>query len=139
VNRPVEIATLYDNAPGFIKVAQAARADWLDQNRELAARYCATTLRAMKTLRSDFALFQAAVDEYVAKPPSEESLRELFALIQRYPFWTDDGGLSDDSVGFMIDMATESGVLTQPMNAADVVDRATLNRAVELANQPAGQ
>lgn len=37
---------------------------------------------------------------------------------------------------FMIDMATESGVLTQPMNAADVVDRATLNRAVELANQP---
>jgi NitT/TauT family transport system substrate-binding protein len=63
-------------------------------------------------------------------------LRELFALIQRYPFWTEDGGLSEDSVRFMIDMATESGVLTQPMNAADVVDRATLNRAVELANQP---
>ena len=35
----------------------------------------------------------------------------------------------------MIDMAIESGVLTQPMNAADVVDRATLHRAVELANQ----
>jgi hypothetical protein len=68
--------------------------------------------------------------------PSEESLRELFALIQRYPFWTEDGGLSEDSVRFMIDMATESGVLTQPMNAADVVDRAALNRAVELANQP---
>ena len=139
VNRPVLIATLYENAPGFIKVAQAARADWLEQNRELAARYCATTLRAMKALRSDFSLFQAAVDEYVAEPPSEESLRELFALIQKYPFWTDDGGLSDDSVKFMIDIATESGVLTQPMNAADVVDRATLNRAVELANQPPGR
>jgi NitT/TauT family transport system substrate-binding protein len=136
VDRPVEIGTLYDNAPGFIKVAQAARADWLDQNRELAARYCATTLRAMKALKSDFSVFQAAVDEYVAEPPSEESLRELFALIQQYPFWTEDGGLSVDSVNFMIDMATESGVLTQPMNAADVVDRATLNRAVELANQP---
>jgi ABC-type nitrate/sulfonate/bicarbonate transport system substrate-binding protein len=137
VNRPVEIATLYENAPGFIKVAQAARADWLAQNRELAARYCATTLRAMKALKGDFALFQAAVHEYVQAPPSEQSLRELFALIQRYPFWTDDGGLSDDSVKFMIDIATESGVLTQPMNAADVVDRDTLNRAVELANQAA--
>ena len=136
VNRPVEIATLYDNAPEFIKVAHAARADWLVENRELAARYCATPLRAMRELRGDFALFQSAVDEYVADPPSEASLRELFALIQRYPFWTDDGGLSDDSVAFMINMATESGVLSQPLNAGDVVDRATLNRAVELANQP---
>jgi NitT/TauT family transport system substrate-binding protein len=134
VNRPVLIATLYVNAPGFIKVAQAARADWLDENRDLAARYCATTLRAMKTLKSDFTLFQAAVSEYVDEPPSEESLRELFALIQRYPFWTDDGGLGDDSVKFMIDIATESGVLTEPMNAADIVDRQTLRRAVELAN-----
>jgi hypothetical protein len=57
----------------------------------------------------------------------------------QYPFWTDDGGLADDSVKFMIDNATESGVLTQPMNAADVVDRQTLNRAVELANQPVGR
>jgi hypothetical protein len=61
---------------------------------------------------------------------------ELFALIEQYPFWTDDGGPTDDNVRFMIDIATESGVLTPPMNAADVVDRATLNRAVELANQP---
>ena len=40
-------------------------------------------------------------------------------------------------MNFMIHIATESGVLTGPMNAADVVDRETLNRAVELANQPA--
>ncbi len=39
---------------------------------------------------------------------------------------------------FMIDMATESSVLTQPMNAADIVDRETLGRAVELANTPTG-
>jgi ABC-type nitrate/sulfonate/bicarbonate transport system substrate-binding protein len=136
VDRPVLIATLYDNAPGFIKVAQAARADWLAQNRELAARYCATTLRAMKELKSDFALFRAAVDDYVEAPPSEQSLRELFELIQQHPFWTEDGGLSEDSVRFMIDIATESGVLTQPMNAADVVDRETLSRAVELASTP---
>lgn len=136
VNQPVLIATLFDNAPGFIKVAQAARGDWLAQNRELAARYCATTLRAMRTLKSDYAVFRSAVDEYVETPPSEESLRELFDLIRQHPFWTDGGGLTDDSVRFMIDIARESDVLTGPMNPADVVDRQTLNRAVELANMP---
>lgn len=136
VNRPVLIATLYEDVPGFVKVAQAAPAGWLAENRELAARYCATTLRAMKTLKSDFALFRSAVDEYVDAPPSEESLRELFGLIQRYPFWTDDGGLSDEAVQFMIDIATESGVLIQPMDAGDVVDRETLGRAVELVSMP---
>ena len=44
----------------------------------------------------------------------------------------------DDSVNFMIDIATESGVLPQPMNAAEIVDRETLSRAVELANMPTG-
>ena len=139
VSQPVRIAALYESVDTFIKAAQAAKADWLEQNRELAARYCATTLRAMKELNGDFALFQAAVKEYVKEPPSEESLRVLFGLIDKYPFWTDEGGLSDDSVKFMIEVATASGVLTKPMNAADVVDRETLNRAVELANQPAEQ
>lgn len=32
----------------------------------------------------------------------------------------------------------ESGVVTQQMNAADIVDRETLRRAVELANMPTG-
>lgn len=138
VDRPVRIATLYENAPKFIKAAQAAQADWLDQNRELAARYCATTLRAMKVLKGDFALFEAAVDEYVETPPSAEGMRDLFGLINEYPFWTEDGGLSESDIQYMIDVSNESGLLTTPLNAADAVDRETLNRAVELANLPAG-
>lgn len=139
VDQPVRIATLYENVDTFIKEAQAAEAGWLEQNRELAAQYCATTLTAMKELKSDFALFQTAVNEYVEEPPTEEELRVLFDLIEQYPFWTDDGGLSDESLQFMIEMSTASGVLTEPMNAADVVDRETLDRAVELANEAAGQ
>lgn len=37
----------------------------------------------------------------------------------------------------LIDIASESGVLNEPLNAADVVDRETLRRAVELTNTPA--
>ena len=138
VDRPVRIATLYENAPDFVKAAQAANADWLDQHRELAARYCATTLRAMTTLKGDFALFEATVNDYVEDPPSAEGMRDLFELINKYPFWTEGGGLSEQSMQYMIDLSIESGVLDTGLNAADVVDRETLNRAVELANRPAG-
>ena len=138
VDRPVRIATLYENAPEFIKAAQAADADWLEKNRDLAAGYCATTLRAMKALKGNFSLFEAAVNEYVETAPTPEGMRDLFALIQKYPFWPADGGLSEDSIQYMIDLTKESGLLATPLNAADVVDRATLDRAVELANEPAG-
>jgi len=138
VDLPVRIATLYENAPEFIKAAQAADADWLAENRDLAASYCATTLRAMKALKSDFGLFAAAVHKYVETAPTPEGLQDLFTLVQKYPFWPADGGLSEDSIQFMIDITNESGLLTTPLNAADVVDRETLARAVELAKEPAG-
>jgi len=86
VDRPERIATLDENAPGFIKAAQAADADWLEENRDLAASYCATTLRAMKALKGDFSLFEAAVNEYVETAPTPQGLQDLFALIQKYPF-----------------------------------------------------
>ena len=138
VDRPVRIATLYENAPQFIKAAQAADADWLEENRDLAASYCATTLRAMTALKGDFSLFEAAVNKYVETAPTPQGMQDLFALIQKYPFWPADGGLSEDSIQYMIDLTNESGLLATPLNAADVVDRATLDRAVELANEPAG-
>jgi ABC-type nitrate/sulfonate/bicarbonate transport system substrate-binding protein len=127
------IATLYKDVDTFIKEAQAAPAKWLDENRDLAARYCATTLVAMHDLKADYNVFQGAVKTYVEEPPSDKDLKILFDLIQKYPFWTDDGGLSDASIQFMIDVSKASGVLTKDMDASDVVDRKTLDLAVELA------
>lgn len=134
VNEPVRIATLYENVDSFIKEAQAAEAGWLEENRELAASYCATTLIAMAELKADFDLFLEAVDTYVEEPPSEEELSILFDLIEQYTFWTADGGLTPEDIDFMIEVATESGVLTEPMDGADVLDQETLDRAVEIAN-----
>ena len=43
--RPPRTTPGHVNVDTFIKAAQAAGANWLEQNRELAARYCVTTLR----------------------------------------------------------------------------------------------
>ncbi len=74
------------------------------------------------------------MNTYVEDPPEEDALRVLFDLIQEYPFWTEDGGLSEDSMAFMVEVATASGVLSEPLDPAELVDRETLDRAVELAN-----
>lgn len=134
VTDPVRIATLYEDVDTFVKEVQAAEAGWLEENRELAAQYCATTLLAMHQLKADFDLFVEAVNTYVEDPPEEDALRVLFDLIQEYPFWTEDGGLSEDSMAFMVEVATASGVLSEPLDPAELVDRETLDRAVELAN-----
>lgn len=129
------IATLYEDVDVFVKEAQAAPAEWLEENRELAAQYCATTLIAMHDLKSDFGLFAEAVNTYVEEPPSEEELQVLFDLIQDYEFWPEDGGLSQESIQFMADVAVASGVLEEAPDVSDAVDRETLDRAVELAKE----
>ncbi|PRB18414.1 ABC transporter substrate-binding protein [Microbacterium sp. MYb62] len=135
VKDAARIATLYEDVEVFVKEAQAAPADWLAENGELAAQYCATTLVAMHELKSDFDLFSDAVAQYVEEPPTEEELRLLFDLIQKYEFWPEDGGLSEESIQFMADVAVASGVLTEAPDLADAVDRETLARAVELAQE----
>jgi len=64
-------------------------------------------------------------------------MRDLFGLINEYLFWTEDRGLSDESIKYMIDLSIQSGVLATPLNSADVVDRTTLERALQLAARPA--
>ncbi len=73
VTDPVRIATLYEDVDTFVKEVQAAEAGWLEENRELAAKYCATTLVAMHQLKSDFDLFVEAVNTYVEDPPEEDA------------------------------------------------------------------
>lgn len=129
------VATLYKDVEVFVKEAQAAPAEWLAENGELAAQYCATTLIAMHELKTDFDLFTEAVNTYVEEPPSEEELQQLFALIQEYEFWPEDGGLSDESIQFMAEVTVASGVLESAPDVSDAVDRETLDRAVELAEE----
>ena len=135
VQDPTIIATLYKEVPQYLKEAQAAPTAWLDENLESAATYCAAALLGMDELSTDFDTFVEAANEYSQVDPlSEEVLQESHDLIVEYGFWPyEDGGLSEDNVAFMADVAVKSGLLDEAPAYEDVVHTEVLERALEIA------
>lgn len=129
----VVITSLYEDVPVYIKEAFAAPSQWLEDNRDTAVAFCASILRANQELAGDFDAFAEAVSQYVEEPPEEAELQELFTLIQEYDFWPVDGGMSDDAVTFMMDVAVASGVLTETQEPGDIIARDIIDEAVALA------
>lgn len=128
------IAKMYEDLPFYIKESFAAPADWLEQNKEVAASFCASVLQANRTLTESFETYREAVNTYVAEPPPEEELRTMFELLQQHNFWPEDGGHEPEAVQYMIDLAVTSGVLETELNAEEVVARDVLSRAREMVN-----
>lgn len=137
VTDPVIIATLYSEVPGYLKEVHAAPTAWLDENVEVAASYCAAVLKGMRVLEADFELFVEASEEYSeSEALDEETLSEIHSLIQEYEFWPgEDGGLDQESVEFMGQVAVNSGLLDEAPAYEDVVHEEILERAVELADE----
>lgn len=135
VQDPVIIATLWEEVPEYLKEVQAAPKSWLDENVEAAASYCAATLKGMRELQDDVDLFIEAAQEYseTDKGLDEETLRETHELINEYGFWpAEDGGLGEDKVSFMGEVAVNSGLMEKAPAYEDVVNREVLDRALEL-------
>lgn len=129
------ISKMYEDLPFYIKESFAAPTDWLQQNKETAASFCASIIKANRKLTESFETYQKAVQTHVAEPPPEEELRTVFELFQEHKFWPKDGGLEPEAVKYMIDLAVKSGVLEERLPAEEIVARDVLQRAVEMANQ----
>ncbi len=134
----VLIATLYEDVPVFIKEAYAAPKAWLDENPESAARFCASIITANRQLTNTFSGYKAAVEKYVEKPPSEEVLEAVFKILQGGELWPVDGGLPQDAVEYMVELAVLSGGLFEgpvTQDVSTIVNRDILARAVQLADE----
>lgn len=129
------IASLYEDVPVYIKEAFAAPSKWLDENKETAAKFCASVLKGNRELKKSYSTFDGAVQKYVQEPPSEAEEKELFALAQKYEFWPEDGGMTKEAVSAMTKLGVDSGVLKKQPADDEIVDREVLQRAVELANE----
>jgi hypothetical protein len=137
VQDPVIIATLYKEVPEYLKEAQAAPTAWLDENLESAATYCAAALLGMEELSQDFDTFVEAANEYSQVDPlPEDVLKESHGLITEYGFWPwEDGGLDEEAVTFMGEVAVKSGLLDEAPPYEDVVHTEVLERALEIAEE----
>lgn len=137
VDDPVIIASLYEEVPNYLKEVHAAPTAWLDENAEAAASYCAAVLMGMRELQDDIEVYKEAVKEYAESEDVDEAeLEETYELITEYGFWpAEDGGLDEETVAFMGEVAVNSGLLEEAPAYEDVVHREILDRALELVEE----
>ena len=137
VQDPVIIASLWEEVPQYLKEVHAAPRSWLEENTEAAASYCAAALKGMRELQADEELFIEASQQYAqTEELDEETLRETHRLINEYGFWpAEDGGLGEEQVAFMGDVAVKSGLIEEAPAYEDVVNREVLDRALEMVDE----
>jgi ABC-type nitrate/sulfonate/bicarbonate transport system substrate-binding protein len=126
------LSKLYGEVPHFLKEGYAARTDWLDKNLETAAALTASVIKASREMAASYDTFAAGVGKVIDEPPEAAELKELHGLAGEYDFWPQDGGLDDERVQFMIDLAKREGLLKGDLTIDAVVDRRPLERAMEL-------
>jgi ABC-type nitrate/sulfonate/bicarbonate transport system substrate-binding protein len=130
------ISRLYEDVPTFLKETFAAPASWIDENLETAAAICAAVVAGSRTLTSDRAAFDEAVNTYVEEPPATEQLDEVYPLITD-DFWPIDTGITEEAANFMAEVAVRSGVLEEVPAFEDIVDPRPFERALELLGESA--
>jgi ABC-type nitrate/sulfonate/bicarbonate transport system substrate-binding protein len=127
------VATLYGGEKtNFMKESFAARTDWLDKNVETAAALLASVIQNSRDLLKDFATYEAAVQEFMDEPPPKDELEELFKIMNENVIAPTDGGVTDERVQFMIDLAKEEGLIKKDLTPDQVLDRRPVKRAMEL-------
>jgi NitT/TauT family transport system substrate-binding protein len=126
------LAKLYGDVPNFMKEAYAARVDWLDENVETAAAITASLIQSSRDLLLDYSAFEKASNDLMEEPPAPADLKQLFGIIKDNDVYPSDGGITDDRIQFMIDLAKESGLIKTDLTPDKVLDRRPLERAMEL-------
>ena len=71
----------------FVANIYLAKSDWLDENTDLAGRFCATTLYSNRVLASDFDQYKAAVNQYVEGGVDESIIKTNWDFARKYDIW----------------------------------------------------
>jgi ABC-type nitrate/sulfonate/bicarbonate transport system substrate-binding protein len=124
----------------FLANVLIAKTEWLDENTDLAARWCAATLYSNRVLASDYDQYKNAVDTYVEGGVGDDIIRTNWEFARDYSIWPYNGDvINPEAIQTFIDVAVDSGVLeksARELTFEDVVDTRPLERAMELLGGP---
>jgi ABC-type nitrate/sulfonate/bicarbonate transport system substrate-binding protein len=126
------IATLYGGKTNFMKESFSARTDWLEKNVATAAALTASVIQDSRDMLKDYTAFESAVKQFMDEPPPASDLKELFTIMNANVIAPTDGGVTDERVQFMIDLAKEEGLIKTNLTPDKVLDRRPLERAMQL-------
>jgi ABC-type nitrate/sulfonate/bicarbonate transport system substrate-binding protein len=115
-----------------------APTSWLEENRDLAARYCATILYSNRVLSSDFDQYYEALQEYIEGGVEEETARTNWEFAREHEvFPLNADVLNEENIQTLFDVSIATGIFDESsaeLAYEDVVDV----EALELAQQYVG-
>ncbi len=125
----------------FLADVYFAPTKWLDENKELAGRFCATTLYSNRALAANFGTYKASVDKYVKGGADESVLKKNWAFSRKYQVWPyNTDVMSPKAVKTIINVGVPSGLLdasARDYTFNDIVDTRPGEIAMNLVGGPA--
>lgn len=123
----------------FLSNVLWAQTDWLEENKDLAARYCAAVLYSNRVLASDFDQYLDALNKYIAGGVEDEEVaRTNWDFARQYEVWPYNADvLNEQTIGDMLKVSVDTGIIdpaTGELSFEDVVATDVL----ELAQQYVG-
>jgi len=113
----------------------SASTSWLEDNQDLAARWCASAIIAGRAASEDFDTLQRIVNKYVEPDPSTEELRAMFDLAQEYVIWPTETLITEEQFDANMRSAVASGVLEGELSYDAVMDVAVMEAAAKLVEE----
>ena len=124
----------------FVANIYYASEKWLNENTDLAGRYCATTLYSNRVLASDYNQYKAAVDKYVEGGVDESITKTNWDFARKYQIWPYNADvLNAEAVQTIVDVGVASGLLeasAKDYSFEDIVDTRPMTIAMELLGGP---
>jgi hypothetical protein len=117
-----------------------AKTEWIEEDPERAAAFCASVLKSTRTLAADFDTYLEWATEAGGLEVDEEQLRTNWDFIREHGVWPFDADvLNEEAVATDIEVLIDSGLLEESaseLSFEDLVDRGPADRAVEMLGGP---
>ena len=127
-----------DNAVGSVFIA---RTEWLQENPERAAAFCAMILDATRTLALDVDTYLEWAEDISALEFDEEVQRRVWEFSRENGVWPYDNSiLNPDTVAADIEVLVDTGLLEESaleLSFEDLVDPGPAEQATEMVGGPA--
>jgi NitT/TauT family transport system substrate-binding protein len=118
-----------------IYIAFAAESSWLTENKDLAARFCATSIDQMNKISDDYDAYKAMVEKHIEPAPPEADIRQLWDLNKDFTVWPDTPVISEEQYQANVDVALASGLLKKQIPYEQAIDRTVMDEAKKLLDE----
>jgi len=116
-------------------VVYSAKTEWIEENPDRAAAFCATVLKANRELAGDFDEYESWANQMIDPDPDPEALRANWEFGRENDVWPYNNTFSEEAFTNDMEVLAASGMIDPDaleIGYEELVDVATVDAAVEL-------